>query len=361
MKTTETTTPLLRDSINRTPLRRRGLLLIPFVLTLAWFAPAAAEQVQCPTLCDDSNGNTGMGISALNGDTATYFNNTAIGNLALGQARTGNGNTAAGAQALAIDHAGNNNTAIGFLALQSNSTGNNNTATGWNALGEDRLVTGVFSTGNNNTATGAQSLISNLNGNDNTAVGYLALNSNTSGNNNIALGTSAGGNLTTGDFNIEIGNAGVAGEANTIRIGDPNHQTTAFIAGITGVTLSNPLPVVIDPNGQLGTASADSLRGPAGPQGPAGQTGPAGPQGPQGPKGDTGAVGPQGPQGPRGPQGPQGPQGPAGGGLVSGAILELATSAPPPAGFIKLGTTVIHYTDTTGHPRNLEVNLYQKS
>jgi len=41
-----------------------------------------------------------------------------------------------------------------------------------------------------------------------------------------------GFNLTTGDFNIDIGNAGVADEANTIRIGTSGDQTKTFVAGI---------------------------------------------------------------------------------------------------------------------------------
>jgi hypothetical protein len=46
-----------------------------------------------------------------------------------------------------------------------------------------------------------------------------------------------GKNLTTGDNNIDIGNAGIAAEANTIRIGAPGTQTRTFIAGINGAEL----------------------------------------------------------------------------------------------------------------------------
>jgi len=75
------------------------------------------------------------------------------------------------------------------------------------------------------------------------------------------LGQFAGQNLTTGDNNIDIGNfdpvsfnsSDVAGEANTIRIGDKAVHTTAFIAGINGVDKSSGSPVFIDANGQLGT------------------------------------------------------------------------------------------------------------
>lgn len=113
-------------------------------------------------------------------------------------------------------------------------------------------------TGSSNTITGANALGNVTSGNSNTASGYFALIGNTSGSYNIALGTGAGGALTTGDFNIDIGNAGVAGEAATIRLG--TSQTRAFIAGVRGVTpeVNDALPVVIDSNGQLGTAASGS-------------------------------------------------------------------------------------------------------
>jgi hypothetical protein len=78
-----------------------------------------------------------------------------------------------------------------------------------------------------------------------------------------------------------------------------------------------------------------SLVGPAGSQGPAGPSGPAGPAGSVGPAGPAGSIGPVGPTGPAGAVGPAGP------GLVSGSILFLAPGIAPPAGYTKLGTTVI--------------------
>jgi hypothetical protein len=134
-----------------------------------------------------------------------------------------------------------------------------------------------------------------MTGDNNTAAGVNALIFNTTGSNNIAFGMSAGQNLTTGDNNIDIGNMGVAGEWSKIRIGTVGTHDGAFITGISGISLENVLPVVIDGNGQLGTADADSLRGPKGDKGDPGDTGapgPAGPDGspsPAGPKGDTGA------------------------------------------------------------------------
>lgn len=153
---------------------------------------------------------------------------------------------------------GNNNTAIGVNALQSSpgavdggacNTGSDNTAIGVNALQNN--VQGTY-----NIAIGNSALLGNTGGCANTAVGISTLIDNT-GSRNIAIGRGAGGALTTGSNNIDIGNAGVAGEGNTIRIGD-NNQTRAFISGIRGKTtgVADAIPVVIDSNGQLGTVSS---------------------------------------------------------------------------------------------------------
>jgi Chaperone of endosialidase len=65
----------------------------------------------------------------------------------------------------------------------------------------------------------------------------------------------AGSNIATGNYNIDIANPGVSDESNTIRVGDV--QTRTFIAGIRGVTTAgSAIPVLIDSNGQLGTASS---------------------------------------------------------------------------------------------------------
>ncbi len=85
------------------------------------------------------------------------------------------------------------------------------------------------------------------------ANGNDALANNTTGGSNIALGDSAGFNLTTGDFNIDIGNAGVANEANTIRIGRSGDQTKTFVAGINGAAVAGAA-VKVNATGQLGVA-----------------------------------------------------------------------------------------------------------
>jgi len=192
--------------------------------------------------------NTASGSSALLSNT-TGFDNTASGSSALQSNTTGYFNTASGVGALSSNTTGVQNTASGVNALVSNTEGISNTASGAFAL--DSNTTGYF-----NTASGLGALQNNTTGGNNTASGYRALAGNSIGNGNIAIGVNAGINLTTGDSNIDIDNGGVAADANTIRIGAV--QTRAFVAGIRGVTTGSAtaIPVLIDTNGQLGTASS---------------------------------------------------------------------------------------------------------
>jgi hypothetical protein len=101
--------------------------------------------------------------------------------------------------------------------------------------------------GNTNTGVGISALIQLTSGAANTALGSQALMNNSTGSGNIAIGNGAGVNFTTGDNNIAIGHAGVADEANTIRIGDGVTQTDTYLTGVihgdgsglTGVVLQN--------------------------------------------------------------------------------------------------------------------------
>ncbi len=241
MKTKNTTTPHLRKSISRSPLRL-GFLLIP--LLLACFALSPQARAVCQDACL-TNFNTVQGDDALFSLT-TGSNNTGMGFNALFNNTTGFANTAIGANALYSNTAGFDNKANGVDALFSNTDGFNNTANGFDALAYN-------TTGYHNTANGAYALFSNTEGIGNTANGVAALLNNTTGSNNIALGDSAGINLTTGKNNIDIGNAGVAGEANKIRIGTKGTQKAAFIAGISGATVASGVGVIVGSNGQLGT------------------------------------------------------------------------------------------------------------
>jgi len=226
--------------MNRSPLRT--FLLIP--LLLACFALSPQARAVCQDACL-TNFNTVQGDDALFSLT-TGSNNTGMGFNALFNNTTGFANTAIGANALYSNTTGFDNTANGVDALFSNTDGFNNTANGFDALAYN-------TTGYHNTANGAYALFSNTEGIGNTANGVAALLNNTTGSNNIALGDSAGINLTTGKNNIDIGNAGVAGEANKIRIGTKGTQKAAFIAGISGATVASGVGVIVGSNGQLGT------------------------------------------------------------------------------------------------------------
>jgi len=83
------------------------------------------------------------------------------------------------------------------------------------------------------------------------------LKGNTTGANNIALGSNAGSNLTTGSNDIDIGAPGVAGEANTIRIGKQGTQKQTFIAAVSGVAVSGS-QVVVSSSGKLGVATSSA-------------------------------------------------------------------------------------------------------
>ncbi len=190
------------------------------------------------------NFNTASGNAALFSNT-TGIENTATGDLALAGNTTGDYNSAHGAFALVNNTSGDFNAAFGAFALYDNTTGTGNTAGGTFALDEN-------TTGYNNTALGNRASMEVTSGHDNTALGFSAGANLTTGDNNIFIGSGAGENLTTGSKNIVIGHPGNAADAKTIRIG--NGQTKTFVAGIAGTDLgAEGVPVVVKPNGQLGT------------------------------------------------------------------------------------------------------------
>ena len=92
----------------------------------------------------------------------------------------------------------------------------------------------------------------------NTACGNVALFNNT-GSNNTALGNGAGTNLTTGNNNIDIGYivGGVAGESNTIRIGNSD-ITNTFINGISGTNSPGGVAVFCNSDRKLGVISSSA-------------------------------------------------------------------------------------------------------
>ncbi len=117
--------------------------------------------------------------------------------------------------------------------------------------------------GEANTAIGYYSAWKTSSGQENTALGYEALELSTDGIQNTAIGFAAGSLLTSGSNNVYVGNPGIASESDTIRIGagsggiTPQHSRF-FVAAVRGVTtgVPNGIPVLIDSNGQLGTATS---------------------------------------------------------------------------------------------------------
>jgi hypothetical protein len=204
----------------------------------------------------NGSGNTADGYQALARNIGHF--NTAVGAQALQRSTIGVTNTAIGAGALTHNTTGSENTAIGGIALEDNTIGSGNTAIGQVACDNNR-------TGGENTAIGHLALYFNTSGSYNTAVGTGALGFDT-GSGNIVLGYSAGQNLIDGNDNIYISNPGVLAEDTTIRIGNvvawtdvfavphPAHTAT-YIAGISGTAVVGDA-VVVDGNGQLGTATS---------------------------------------------------------------------------------------------------------
>jgi hypothetical protein len=232
-------------------------------------------------LCSTGSSNTATGSSAMANATISGANNTADGYAALFNDSSGNNNTADGYKALYSNTNGGSNTASGYLALFFNSSGNFNTASGRGALykntASNNVATGYQSLNNNtsgtfNTAVGTKALAANTTASYNTALGYQALNTTTgqentalganalfgaTGSNNIAVGSAAGSFVTGGNFNIEIGSVGGT-DSNTIRLGTVGQQTSAYIAGIYGVTVAGGIGVIVDSNGHLGTSTSSA-------------------------------------------------------------------------------------------------------
>jgi hypothetical protein len=201
-----------------------------------------------------SSGNLDLGTSSsITRNGSRYIHHTAGGTFVGGASgnlsSTAIQNTGIGSSVLSSVTTGNNNTAVGAGAMQQTTTGGLNLALGTSALASN-------SSGGNNTALGMNALLSHPGGSGNTAAGRNALVSLTSGDNNVAVGLFAGQALTTGSNNLYLANPGVASESGTIRIGQSH--TSAFMAGVRGVTTINPdaIPVMVDSNGQLGTISS---------------------------------------------------------------------------------------------------------
>jgi hypothetical protein len=211
-----------------------------------------------PVALGSSTTLNNAGVLSVTGD-ANITANTVAGAVTLtdNSTSTSSGNTIVSRDANASFSA-NNITIYSALAFPAGATitsggyrflysGNNNLLLGYDA--------GATTTGGGNVAVGALAFDLNTSGTGNTAIGGSALGAFTSGNYNIALGSGAGDSLITGNNNIDIGSPGVAGDNGAIRIGYGVNQTSAYIDGIYGTTVSG-VAVQVNSGGQLGVASS---------------------------------------------------------------------------------------------------------
>jgi len=166
--------------------------------------------------------------------TNTGFSNTAIGSSSLSGLTSGQFNVGLGASAVQDNTTGSFNFGLGAFSVTANTTGQQNIGIGVNAL-------------------------RNLNPGDfNLAIGTSSLANLTTGSANTAIGIAAGSNYTGSESNnIIFNNNGTVGDSGVIRLGTNAVQTTCFISGIQGVSVSNINIVTINTStSQLGSTSS---------------------------------------------------------------------------------------------------------
>ena len=194
------------------------------------FAGTAATLTQDFNLTNLILGSSASSITSAN-------QNVGLGSLVLGNLTSGSGNTCIGYGAGNQLTSPINNTLIGDGTGNLITTSPSNTAVGTGALGF--LTTG-----------------SGLN----VAIGNFSLNKITTGSSNTCIGYNAGFSYTGSEANnICIGAAtvGTLGESTTTRIGVQGTQNACFIAGISGVTVSNTTMVTQNSStGQLGVVTS---------------------------------------------------------------------------------------------------------
>lgn len=204
--------------------------------------------------------NVGLGLGVLASLTSSS-NNVCLGNLSGDAITSGGLNTLVGASSGSSIDIGQVNTIVGASALRDAS--GINTASNV-IIGVSSLLQATVST--QNTIVGTQCMLNALDGGQNNVIiGYSACTSLDGGDQNIIIGANAGDGLAGAESNnILIGSTGIGADNNTIRIGTQGagigQQNTCFIAGITGVTVSNAALVTLDTTtGQLGTTDLASF------------------------------------------------------------------------------------------------------
>lgn len=116
------------------------------------------------------------------------------------------------------------NIGLGFDALDVIDTGTHNVAMGHSALK-------TLTAGGDNTAIGENSLLL-ATGDNNTAIGSHTGSSIVTGTGNILIGHEAGEDLTLTDSNnIVIGNKGIAGDMDSIKLGEEGTHGCTYLVG----------------------------------------------------------------------------------------------------------------------------------
>jgi hypothetical protein len=190
---------------------------------------------------NQAGNNSGASVSFTNSGTTSTLNLTdSLTNTFLGKS---SGNTSL---------TGQNNTATGYASGNALTTANGSTA-----YGSDSLTT--CTTSPDNCALGGGSLFALTTGSGfNTSVGTTSFNALGTGAYNTGIGAYVGLNYMGAEsHNILISHRGVLGESNVMRLGTQGSGTqqvnVCYIAGIVGVTVSNPELVTINSStGQMG-------------------------------------------------------------------------------------------------------------
>lgn len=216
--------------------------------------------------------NTAMGDAAMS-EAAQTVDCTVFGNDVCSSMEDVNEVSAFGAGALKnMQVAQHPHCAFGFQAL-FNADGDEGPARdtgecayGWKSLhqssgeGENCFYgnqSGVaVSSGTHNVGYGNSVLPLLTIGNRNHVYGHGGGTQLTSGSDNFFAGFLAGSAITTTDNNICIQNPGVLGDAGVTRLGETGVHTSAFIAGVSGVTPAGATETVVmdTSTGELGTA-----------------------------------------------------------------------------------------------------------
>lgn len=201
-------------------------------------------------------GNGDLNINGVSIGKANNYGSTRVGDAALNSnTSTGNDNTAVGWSALAANTIGTVNVAVGTSALANNLDGDCNIAIGSSTLAVARADANIgvgwavmesTTTGSGNTAVGHKAMNKNQTGFGNVAIGYVALEENLSNSGNVAVGDWAL-RYNKGDSNTALGQDSFASNAtytnstclgynaqvsasNQVRIGNSN--VTAVISQV---------------------------------------------------------------------------------------------------------------------------------